>query len=245
MNRARELAREHLRNGRNFVWNATNLSRNVRGECMRLFHGYDARVRLVYVEVAAGAPVRPEPTAAAAGAGESDRATARPLGSPGPDGGSQVEYVVDASAVTGERLRDTYRHLPRPCRASSGTMHNIARPRLLAEACPCPDRSASPPCSDASPPHRLRRAALPAVPPPAPRGPTRGADPEGDRRPGEPAVRRPRAGVQGALGGRRRRRARPARPRRARTRRPPTGPRPSSTSSTGACTRTPRPRWSS
>ena len=51
VNRARDMAREHLRNHQNFVWNATNLSRNVRGECVQMFHGHDARVRLVYVEV--------------------------------------------------------------------------------------------------------------------------------------------------------------------------------------------------
>jgi predicted kinase len=51
LGRARELAREYLRHGRNFIWNAANLSRNVRAECLRLFHGLDARVRLVYVEV--------------------------------------------------------------------------------------------------------------------------------------------------------------------------------------------------
>jgi predicted kinase len=50
LNRAREAARDHLRHGRDFVWNATNLSRNVRGDCVRLFHGYDAHLRLVYVE---------------------------------------------------------------------------------------------------------------------------------------------------------------------------------------------------
>ena len=50
LNRAKELAREHLRAKRPFVWNATNLSRHVRGECVRLFHDYGARVRIVYVE---------------------------------------------------------------------------------------------------------------------------------------------------------------------------------------------------
>jgi predicted kinase len=50
LHRARELARDHLRNGRDFVWNATSLSRHVRGECIRLFHGYDAHLRIVYVE---------------------------------------------------------------------------------------------------------------------------------------------------------------------------------------------------
>jgi predicted kinase len=49
---ARERAREHLRAGRSFVWNATNLSRGVRGQCVRLFADYGARVRIVYVEAA-------------------------------------------------------------------------------------------------------------------------------------------------------------------------------------------------
>jgi predicted kinase len=48
---AREEAREHLRAGRSFVWNATNLSRRVRGQSIRLFADYGARVRVVYVEV--------------------------------------------------------------------------------------------------------------------------------------------------------------------------------------------------
>jgi predicted kinase len=50
LNRARELAGEHLRSNRDFVWNATNLSRNIRGECLRLFHENEAHVRIVYVE---------------------------------------------------------------------------------------------------------------------------------------------------------------------------------------------------
>ena len=48
---ARELAREHLRAGRSFVWNATNISRRVRAQCTRIFADYDARIRIVYVEV--------------------------------------------------------------------------------------------------------------------------------------------------------------------------------------------------
>ncbi len=51
LSRARDLAREHLRRGESFVWNATNLSRQVRGDCIRLFAAYNARVRIVYVEV--------------------------------------------------------------------------------------------------------------------------------------------------------------------------------------------------
>jgi predicted kinase len=51
VNRARDLARDHLRRGRSFVWNATNLSRQLRDQCVRLFADYRARVRIVYVEV--------------------------------------------------------------------------------------------------------------------------------------------------------------------------------------------------
>jgi putative nucleotidyltransferase with HDIG domain len=51
LSRARELARGYLRQGRSFVWNATNISRQLRRESVRLFAGYNARVRIVYVEV--------------------------------------------------------------------------------------------------------------------------------------------------------------------------------------------------
>ena len=50
VNRAREQAREHLRNGRSFVWNATNLSRQLRRQCIQLFADYHARIRIVYAE---------------------------------------------------------------------------------------------------------------------------------------------------------------------------------------------------
>jgi len=51
LNRAREQARAYLREETSFVWNATNLSRLVRGECVRLFAAYHAKIRIVYVEV--------------------------------------------------------------------------------------------------------------------------------------------------------------------------------------------------
>ncbi|MBI4861229.1 MAG: AAA family ATPase [Candidatus Riflebacteria bacterium] len=47
---ARKLAKEHLRARRPFVWNATNVSRQMRAECIGLFANYGARVRIVYVE---------------------------------------------------------------------------------------------------------------------------------------------------------------------------------------------------
>jgi predicted kinase len=50
---ARERARELLRQGRSFVWNATNLSRQLRRLSLELFAGYRARLRIVYLEVPA------------------------------------------------------------------------------------------------------------------------------------------------------------------------------------------------
>jgi len=51
LNRARDLARQYLRAKQSFCWNATNLSRQVRQECVRLYADYGQKVRLVYREV--------------------------------------------------------------------------------------------------------------------------------------------------------------------------------------------------
>ncbi|WP_437315039.1 AAA family ATPase [Sorangium sp. So ce385] len=48
---ARERAKEHLRRGERFVWNATNLSRQRRGPVLQMAADYGARIRVVYVEV--------------------------------------------------------------------------------------------------------------------------------------------------------------------------------------------------
>ncbi|SMX35821.1 AAA family ATPase [Maliponia aquimaris] len=48
---ARERAREHLRVGRDFVWNATNITRQVRAKPLSLARAYGARVEIVYLEV--------------------------------------------------------------------------------------------------------------------------------------------------------------------------------------------------
>lgn len=47
---AREEARVYLRAGRDFAWNATNLTRDIRTQLIDLFTGYGARTRIVYVE---------------------------------------------------------------------------------------------------------------------------------------------------------------------------------------------------
>jgi predicted kinase len=47
---AREMARGYLREGRDFVWNATNVSSQVRRKCLSLFFDYNAFVTIVYLE---------------------------------------------------------------------------------------------------------------------------------------------------------------------------------------------------
>lgn len=47
---ARERARRYLRSSEDFVWNATNLSRQLRQNCTGLFADYNARIRIVYLE---------------------------------------------------------------------------------------------------------------------------------------------------------------------------------------------------
>jgi predicted kinase len=47
---ARERARAYLRSGQSFVWNATNVSRRLRAGLIAFLAGYDARIRIVYVE---------------------------------------------------------------------------------------------------------------------------------------------------------------------------------------------------
>ena len=47
---AKEQARVQLRAKQNFVWNATNITRQMRSQLVALFTDYNARVKLVYVE---------------------------------------------------------------------------------------------------------------------------------------------------------------------------------------------------
>ncbi|MBD2208135.1 AAA family ATPase [Calothrix sp. FACHB-1219] len=49
-NAAKALAKEYLRHGQSFVWNATNISRQLRSMLIRLFANYQANIRIVYLE---------------------------------------------------------------------------------------------------------------------------------------------------------------------------------------------------
>lgn len=50
---AREQARALRREHHDFVWNATNLSRDIHGQLIDLFTNYGLRLRIVYVEASA------------------------------------------------------------------------------------------------------------------------------------------------------------------------------------------------
>lgn len=47
---AKEEARNFLRNGQSFVWNATNISQQIRSQLIDLFVSYGAKVKVVYIE---------------------------------------------------------------------------------------------------------------------------------------------------------------------------------------------------
>ena len=48
--KAQKQAKEHLRKKQPFIWNATDLTKETRQKLIRLFEGYGARVRIVYLE---------------------------------------------------------------------------------------------------------------------------------------------------------------------------------------------------
>lgn len=48
---AKEQAKEYLRQHKSFVWNATNITRQMRDQLISLFYRYQAKITLVYIEV--------------------------------------------------------------------------------------------------------------------------------------------------------------------------------------------------
>lgn len=45
------LQKEYLRRGESFIWNPTNITRQLRGQLTELFTTYGARVKIVYLEI--------------------------------------------------------------------------------------------------------------------------------------------------------------------------------------------------
>jgi predicted kinase len=97
---ARERAREFLRRHEDFVWNATNLSRDLRAQLIDLLTAYRAQVRIVYVETSPDALFRQNrersnPVPAAAIERMLDRWQV-----PSPIEAQEVEYWIDGRACT-------------------------------------------------------------------------------------------------------------------------------------------------
>ena len=49
-NIAKETAKSHLREKRLFVWNATNITKMIRDKQIKLFHQYNTKVRVIFLE---------------------------------------------------------------------------------------------------------------------------------------------------------------------------------------------------
>ncbi len=49
-NAAKSMAKEYMKNHQSFVWNATNISSQLRERLVRLFTSYQAKIRIVYLE---------------------------------------------------------------------------------------------------------------------------------------------------------------------------------------------------
>ncbi len=51
INEAREMAKVYLRNKQSFIWNATNITKDIRKKLIDLFTNYNAKVKIIYLEV--------------------------------------------------------------------------------------------------------------------------------------------------------------------------------------------------
>lgn len=96
---AQEEARVHLRAGRDFVWNATNVTKQNRGKAIRLARAYGARVHVVWLEV-------PKNTLFKQNAGRREAVPEREITRlaakmepPHPDEAHSVEWVYDGKSV--------------------------------------------------------------------------------------------------------------------------------------------------
>jgi predicted kinase len=96
---ARERARKLLRQRRDFVWNATNLSREIRSQLIDLFTNYHARVRIVYVEAAMSALYERNRNRAPAVSAKAIGAMMDRWELPNPTEADVVEYWVDGDLL--------------------------------------------------------------------------------------------------------------------------------------------------
>jgi predicted kinase len=95
---AREKARAFLRPGKDFVWNATNVSREIRAQIIGLMAAYEARIRVVSVESAFDALFARNQRKGAVPRAAVERMLSR-WEVPDPAEAQQVEWRVDGACV--------------------------------------------------------------------------------------------------------------------------------------------------
>ena len=95
---AREAAREHLRAGRPFAWNATNLTPALRGPLIQLFRSYRARVHVVYVEAGPHAQEQRNRDRSSAVPATAIARMLERWSVPSPDEAHQVSYQIDGES---------------------------------------------------------------------------------------------------------------------------------------------------
>jgi predicted kinase len=97
---AREKARAFLRVGEDFIWNATNLNREIRAQVIDLLAAYNACVRIVYVEASRDMLFAQNRSRKGAVSRKGNREDDGPVGSAGYDG-SPPGRAVDRWRVSG------------------------------------------------------------------------------------------------------------------------------------------------
>ena len=96
-----ERARVHLRASRDFVWNATNVTKNNREKIVRLLRDYNARVKIVYLEVAPDALLSQNHAREATVPVDAIMRLARKMEPPHPSEAHEVTWLRDGKVVFG------------------------------------------------------------------------------------------------------------------------------------------------
>jgi putative nucleotidyltransferase with HDIG domain len=92
---AKNRAREYMKSGRSFVWNATNTTKQMRQQLINFFAGYQARIRIVYLEVPLEEIWRRNRSRAATVPEAAIQRMANRLDIPDRTEAHQVEWIVD------------------------------------------------------------------------------------------------------------------------------------------------------
>jgi putative nucleotidyltransferase with HDIG domain len=97
---AYEMARDHLRNHRDFVWNATNVTAQLRAKPLRLLRDYGARIEIVYLEPPPGRILQQNRQRNAVVPEATIRALSRKMEPPGDWEAHEVIRIIDGGSLS-------------------------------------------------------------------------------------------------------------------------------------------------